>query len=219
MRQQKAPTAQAVSSRLSAPRSRSTAARYITSVALSPMATSRSPLTPPAVRDGRSGSPTGAPYADDSLSRQSIGGRAPASRRPATDRYLDAPEGADGAACRDARRAARRGFTKTSSTMAAIDSTRPTPPPTAVTGVGWLVRPRKFDRASMIRHVIATQNAHRSPRATPAALIRVATATTPTTTMAGTGGVPLVWWLAAIMNGIATRSRTPRMTSRIVVSL
>src|ERR1700684_2575174 len=108
MRQQKAPTAQAVSSRLSDPRSRSTAARYITSVALSAMATSRSPLTPPAVRDGRSGSPTGAPSADDSLSRQSIGGRAPASPRATTDRSLEAPEGADGADAADARRAGRR---------------------------------------------------------------------------------------------------------------
>src|ERR1700685_3712327 len=78
MRQQKAPTAQAVSSRLSAPRSRSSTARDITSVALSPMARSRSPLTPPGLRDGRSGPLTGSPSADDSLSRQSIGGRAPA---------------------------------------------------------------------------------------------------------------------------------------------
>ena len=85
------------------------------------------------------------------------------------DHYLNAPEGADGAddadaaAAAAARRAARRGFTRTSSTMAAIDSTRPTPPPTVVTAVGWLVRPRKFDRTSTIRPVIATRNAHRRP--------------------------------------------------------
>src|SRR5580693_3444506 len=97
MRQQKAPTAQAVSSRLSGPCSRPSAARDITSVALRPMARNRPPLAPPATRDGRSGPPTGAPSADNPLPRQSIGGLAPAGPAAGPHHYRNAPEGADGA--------------------------------------------------------------------------------------------------------------------------
>jgi hypothetical protein len=55
------------------------------------------------------------------------------------DHYRDALEGSDCLPLADAaaaRRAARRGFSLTSSTMAAIESTTPAPPATVVTALG-----------------------------------------------------------------------------------
>ena len=65
----------------------------------------------------------------------------------------------------------------------------------------------------MIRHVIATANARFQPRAMPAALTRVAMPMMTVATIAGTGGVPALWWFAAIMDGTIARSPIPRIAS------
>src|ERR1700735_657976 len=85
MRQQKAPIAQAVSSRLSAPCSRCSTARDITRTAMGRI---RSLLKRPAILDGPSGSLTETPSADDLLSRQGgrdLGAGVPETGAPADD--------------------------------------------------------------------------------------------------------------------------------------